>query len=88
MITVAAVPPPADQPGARPTAALRCPDRRRRRDRCTLTFPIPPADPDAALAEVIAHLTGDRHRLDIADAMRLLTMIEEIPIPQEESRAA
>ncbi|MCX5066749.1 hypothetical protein OOJ91_12920 [Micromonospora lupini] len=73
----------AGQGKPEPTTALRCPDRARRRDRCTDTFPVPPADPDAALAEVIAHLTGDRHCLDIADATRLLIVIDEIQILRE-----
>lgn len=80
MTDLAAVAEPGGHTAQRPTTALRCPDRARRRHRCAQTFPVPPNDPDSALADVIAHLTGDRHHLDIADAMRLLTTIEEIPI--------
>lgn len=71
-----------------PATAYVCPDRPRRRDRCHATFPIPPGDPNTALAEVIAHLTGPPHRHELADAMRLLTTIEEITLPQEQNRAA
>ncbi|MFC0504139.1 hypothetical protein [Micromonospora costi] len=60
-----------------------CPDRARRRHRCTATFPVPTRDPDAALTEVIAHLTGDPHRHELADAMRLLTNVKEIKTARE-----
>ncbi|MFY1595584.1 hypothetical protein [Micromonospora sp. WMMD737] len=36
-------------------------------------------DPDAALSDVVAHLTGPQHHHPLDVAMKLLTTVEEAP---------